>query len=134
MSKSYGNTIDLSDTAEDVVKKVRQMYTDPNRVRADVPGKVEGNPVFIYHDAFNPNVEEVDDLKARYRTGTVGDVEVKKKLITALTAALEPLRERRERLAQPARVREILHEGSKKARSLAIETMGQVREAVHLKY
>jgi len=134
MSKSYRNAINLSDTPDEVKKKVMSMYTDPKRVRADTPGTVEGNPVFIYHDAFNPNVEEVDDLKARYRTGTVGDVEVKKKLITALTAALEPLRERRERLAQPARVREILHEGSKKARSLAIETMGQVREAVHLKY
>jgi len=134
MSKSYRNAINLSDTPDEVKKKVMSMYTDPKRVRADTPGTVEGNPVFIYHDAFNPNVEEVDDLKARYRTGTVGDVEVKKKLITALTAALEPLRERRERLAQPARVREILHEGSQKARSLAIETMGQVREAVHLTY
>ena len=69
MSKSYGNTIDLSDTPEDVVKKVRQMYTDPKRVRADIPGTVEGNPVFIYHDAFNPNRAEVEDLKARYRDG-----------------------------------------------------------------
>ena len=69
MSKSYGNTIDLSDSAEAVVKKVRQMYTDPKRVRADIPGTVEGNPVFIYHDAFNPNRDEVEDLKARYRAG-----------------------------------------------------------------
>jgi tryptophanyl-tRNA synthetase len=73
MSKSYGNTIDLGDSAEDVVKKVRQMYTDPKRIRADIPGTVEGNPVFMYHDAFNPNTAEVDDLKARYRAGTVGD-------------------------------------------------------------
>ena len=69
MSKSYGNTIDLSDDAETVMKKIRQMYTDPKRVRADIPGTVEGNPVFIYHDAFNPNRAEVDDLKARYREG-----------------------------------------------------------------
>src|SRR5688500_15782990 len=95
MSKSYGNTIDLSDDAETVRQKVRQMYTDPKRVRADIPGTVEGNPVFIYHDAFNPNREEVEDLKARYRAGKVGDVEVKTKLSTALNAMLDPLRERR---------------------------------------
>jgi tryptophanyl-tRNA synthetase len=95
MSKSYGNTIDLSDTPEDVVKKVRQMYTDPKRVRADIPGTVEGNPVFIYHDVFNPEVAEVDDLKARYRAGAVGDVEVKTKLATAINARLDPIRERR---------------------------------------
>ena len=80
MSKSYGNTIDLSDDAETVRKKVMQMYTDPKRVRADIPGTVEGNPVFMYHDAFNPDTAEVEDLKARYRAGKVGDVEVKKKL------------------------------------------------------
>jgi tryptophanyl-tRNA synthetase len=76
MSKSYGNTIDLADTPETVVKKVRQMYTDPKRIRADIPGTVEGNPVFICHDAFNSNRDEVEDLKRRYRTGRVGDVEV----------------------------------------------------------
>ncbi len=86
MSKSYGNTIDLSDDAESVTKKVRQMYTDPKRVRADIPGTVEGNPVFIYHDAFNPNRAEVDDLKERYRGGKVGDVEVKTKLAAAINA------------------------------------------------
>ena len=102
MSKSYGNTIDLSDTAEDVVKKVRQMYTDPKRVRADIPGTVEGNPVFIYHDAFNPNRDEVEDLKARYRAGKVGDVEVKTKLAAAINALLEPMRERRAAGAGPA--------------------------------
>ncbi|MDP8299062.1 MAG: tryptophan--tRNA ligase, partial [Candidatus Tantalella remota] len=80
MSKSYGNFIALSDTPDEVKKKVFSMYTDPNRVRADVPGKVEGNPVFIYHDIFNPDKKEVDDLKDRYRTGNVGDVEVKQKL------------------------------------------------------
>ena len=71
------------------------MYTDPKRVRADIPGTVEGNPVFTYHDAFNPNVGEVDDLKARYRAGKVGDVEVKTKLANALNAHLDPIRERR---------------------------------------
>ena len=135
MSKSYGNTIDLSDDVETVKQKVRQMYTDPKRVRADVPGTVEGNPVFIYHDAFNPNRDEVEDLKARYRAGKVGDVEVKTKLSTALNAMLDPLRERRAAVAKdPARVREILVEGSRKARAVAQETMERVRGAVKLKY
>ena len=105
MSKSLGNTIHLSDTADEVKKKVMRMYTDPKRVRADIPGTVEGNPVFTYHDAFNPNTEEVDDLKARYRAGKVGDVEVKTKLATALNAHLEPIRERRAAvLAKPDRL------------------------------
>jgi tryptophanyl-tRNA synthetase len=135
MSKSYNNAINLSDSAEDVRKKVMQMYTDPKRVRADVPGTVEGNPVFVYHDAFNPDTAEVEDLKARYRAGRVGDVEVKKKLIVALEAALEPLRERRAALvARPGQLREILHEGSRKARRVALETMEQVRAAVRLTY
>jgi tryptophanyl-tRNA synthetase len=135
MSKSYGNTIDLSDDAAAVVKKVRQMYTDPKRVRADIPGTVEGNPVFIYHDAFNPNTAEVDDLKARYRAGAVGDVEVKTKLAAAVNARLEPIRERRAAaLARPGYLREVVMEGSKKARAQAIETMTRVREAVKLVY
>ena len=135
MSKSYGNTIDLTDSSEAVVKKVKQMYTDPKRVRADIPGTVERNPVFIYHDAFNPDVAEVDDLKARYRTGTVGDVEVKTKLARAMNAMLEPMRERRrEVMAKPERVREIAVEGSLKARAIARVTMERVREAVKLRY
>ena len=95
MSKSYNNTIDLSDDAKTVQNKVRQMYTDPKRVRADIPGTVEGNPVFMYHDAFNPNKDEVEDLKARYRAGKVGDVEVKTKLAVAINTMLDPIRERR---------------------------------------
>ena len=135
MSKSLGNTIHLSDTPEEVVKKVRQMYTDPKRVRADIPGTVEGNPVFIYHDAFNPNKEEVDDLKARYRTGKVGDVEVKTKLANALNAHLAPIRERREAvLSKPDRLREILFEGSKRAQKVAAGTMERVRDAMKISY
>jgi tryptophanyl-tRNA synthetase len=135
MSKSYGNAIELSDDAETVRKKVRQMYTDPKRVRADVPGTVEGNPVFIYHDAFNPDTAEVEDLKTRYRAGTVGDVEVKTKLAHALNAALDPMRERRAALmADPGRLREILMDGSSRARRLAGETMGRVREAMKIRY
>tara|TARA_Y100000588_G_scaffold391378_1_gene499791 strand:+ start:1129 stop:2019 length:891 start_codon:yes stop_codon:yes gene_type:complete len=135
MSKSYDNTIDLSDDAKAVQKKVMRMYTDPKRVRADIPGTVEGNPVFIYHDAFNPDTAEVDDLKARYRSGTVGDVEVKKKLANAINAVLDPMRERRaEVLSTPDRVREILLDGSVTARRIAQETMKDVRTAVKLDY
>jgi tryptophanyl-tRNA synthetase len=135
MSKSYGNAINIADDEETVRKKVMQMYTDPKRVRADVPGTVEGNPVFIYHDAFNPNVAEVNDLKARYREGKVGDVEVKKKLAAALNAYLEPLRVRRaELLAKPDTLRDILRDGSRRARGVATETMERVRAAAKLRY
>jgi tryptophanyl-tRNA synthetase len=135
MSKSLGNTIELADSAEDVKKKVMRMYTDPKRVRADIPGTVEGNPVFTYHDAFNPDQAEVDDLKARYRAGKVGDVEVKTKLANALNAHLDPIRERRAAvLAKPDRLKEILFEGSKRARTVAEETMERVRAAVKIKY
>jgi tryptophanyl-tRNA synthetase len=135
MSKSYNNTIDLSDDAKTVQNKVRQMYTDPKRVRADIPGTVENNPVFDYHDAFNPNKDEVEDLKARYRAGKVGDVEVKTKLAAAINALLEPIRERRaQALARPGYIRDVLMEGSKKARGVAHQTMERVREAVKLKY
>jgi tryptophanyl-tRNA synthetase len=135
MSKSYQNTIDLSDTAEVVKQKVRQMYTDPKRVRADIPGTVEGNPVFIYHEAFNPDVAEVEDLKARYRAGKVGDVEVKTKLATAVNALLDPIRERRAAaLARPGYIRDVLFEGSARARRMAEQTMERVRDAVRLRY
>lgn len=135
MSKSYNNTIDLSDDTKTVQNKVRQMYTDPKRVRADIPGTVEGNPVFMYHDAFNPNVAEVEDLKERYRAGKVGDVEVKTKLAVAINSMLDPIRERRaQALARPGYLREVLMEGSKKARVVAQGTMERVRAAVKLKY
>ncbi len=135
MSKSYNNTIDLADSADVVVKKVRQMYTDPKRVRADIPGTVEGNPVFMYHDAFNLDVAEVDDLKARYRAGAVGDVEVKTKLAKAVNLVLEPLRERRASLlARPDDLRDVIVEGSRRARTVAQATMARVREAVTLRY
>src|SRR2546428_9422603 len=111
------------------------MYTDPKRVRADIPGTVEGNPVFVYHDAFNGDTAEVEDLKARYRAGKVGDVEVKTKLARALNARLEPIRGRRAAvLAKPDRLREILFEGSKRARGVASETMGRVRDAMRISY
>ncbi len=135
MSKSLGNTIQLSDASEDVQKRVRQMYTDPKRVRADIPGTVEGNPVFIYHDAFNADTAEVDDLKARYRAGKVGDVEVKAKLAKAINTYLDPIRERRAAaLARPGYIRDVMFEGSKRARAIARQTMDRVRGAVGLKY
>ena len=133
--RSLGNTIHLSDTPEEVIKRVRQMYTDPKRVRADIPGTVEGNPVFTYHDAFNPNTAEVDELKARYRAGKVGDVEVKTRLAAALNAHLEPIRERRAAaLAKPGYLREVLFEGSKRARAVAAGTMERVRDAMKIAY
>jgi len=135
MSKSLGNTIHLSDSADDVKKKVMRMYTDPKRVRADIPGTVEGNPVFTYHDAFNANTAEVEDLKARYRAGKVGDVEVKTKLANALNAHLEPIRERRAAvLAKRDHLKELLFEGSRRARQAAGETMERVRDAVKVTY
>ena len=135
MSKSYQNTIDLSDDAETVKKKVRQMYTDPKRVRADIPGTVEGNPVFLYHDAFNPDAAEVEDLKSRYRAGKVGDVEVKTKLATAVNAVLEPMRERRAAvLARPGYLMDVLRDGSARARTHAAGTMERVRDAMKLSY
>ena len=135
MSKSYGNTIALSDDAETVTKKIRQMYTDPKRIRADIPGTVEGNPVFMYHRAFNPNTAEVEDLETRYRQGKVGDVEVKTKLANAVNKMLEPIRERREAaLARPGYIREVLVDGSRKAQRIAQETLEKVRTAVQLNY
>ena len=135
MSKSLNNGIFLSDDPKTVEQKVRGMFTDPNRIRADVPGRVDGNPVFIYHDAFNPNVEEVNDLKERYLTGKVGDVEVKKKLAVAINAFLEPIRERRAEYARnPKLVEEILLSGSDKARTEAQETLRRMRDAMGLTF
>src|SRR6056297_3868086 len=133
MSKSLGNTIFLSDDARTVEKKVRGMYTDPNRVRADIPGKVEGNPVFIYHDVFNPDKAEVEDLKDRYSTGKVGDVEVKDKLSHALNNLLDPIRERREGyMQQTGLVEEVIFEGTNVAREEAKATLSEMKKAMGL--
>lgn len=130
MSKSYGNFIALSDAPEAVNKKVNSMYTDPNRTSADVPGNVEGNPVFTYHDIFNPDKDEVEDLKKRYRSGKVGDVEVKKKLAKALNDFLDPIRRKREALTD-GEVHRIIREGSEKAREAASRTMKKVKNCIH---
>ena len=133
MSKSLGNAIMLSDDAKTVEQKVRGMYTDPTRIRADIPANPEGNPVFQYHDAVNPNKNEVEDLKARYRTGKVGDVEVKKKLAVALNNFLEPIRERRAYYAaRPNLIDEILAAGAAKVRPISQETVNAAREAMGL--
>jgi tryptophanyl-tRNA synthetase len=133
MSKSLNNAIFLSDDAKTVEEKVRGMYTDPNRVRADIPGRVEGNPVFIYHDAFNPNKEEVEDLKSRYREGKVGDVEVKQKLTRAINDFLDPIREKRAEYAQNLDVVEgYLRQGTEKMRAEARQTLELVRDAMSL--
>ncbi len=132
MSKSLGNAIFLSDDAKTVEKKVNSMYTDPNRVSADIPGTVEGNPVFIYHDIFNPNKEEIEDLKQRYRTGNVGDVEVKQKLAAAINNFLDPMRERREHYDQTGLVEEIIVEGTERVREMTRETLFEMKKAMGL--
>ena len=135
MSKSLGNAIYLSDDAKTVEAKVMRMYTDPTRIRATDPGHVEGNPVFIYHDVFNPQKEEVADLKERYVNGTVGDVEVKQRLSQVLNEYLTPLRERRAAVGQTEKqIDDILAEGTRRGREVAKETMRQVRHAMKIQY
>ncbi len=133
MSKSKNNAIFLKDDAKTVTQSVMSMFT-PRMNRTD-PGDPEITPAFMYHDAFNPNRDEVEDLKERYRNGTVGDVEVKQKLAVALNAFLEPIRDRRARYASNMRyVREALEHGSTRGRAIARETMEMVRDALDLNY
>lgn len=133
MSKSLNNAIFLSDDARTVEKKVYGMFTDPKRIRADIPGTVEGNPVFIYHDAFNLNKEEVEDLKNRYRAGKVGDVEVKEKLARALNAFLDPIRERRQQYAEDSGfVEQVIYEGTLRVNKIADETLREMKKAMGL--
>ena len=135
MSKSLDNAIYLKDPPEVVTEKVRRMYTDPTRLRATDPGHVEGNPVFMYHDAFNPDKAEVEDLKQRYVQGRVGDVEVKQKLALALNAFLDPIRERRAYYEEHMDdVRGALTKGCANAKEAAQETMALVRDALDLNY
>jgi len=135
MGKSLDNAIYLRDDAKTVERKVMSMYTDPKRIRATDPGTVEGNPVFVYLDSFDPDRSAVDELKARYRAGTVGDVEVKRRLVAALEAFLGPIRERRAAIAaKPGQVDEILAAGSERARREAAETLREVRAAMKLDY
>ena len=133
MSKSLNNAIMLSDDSKTVEKKVRGMFTDPNRIRADVPGTVEGNPVFIYHDIFNTDKALVRDLKDRYRLGTVGDVEVKEKLAAALNVFLEPIREKRQEYEErKGFVDEVLYDGTMAMREIARATLSDMKKAMGL--
>ncbi len=133
MSKSVGNCIYLSDDPDTVTKKVMSMYTDPTRIHPTDPGKVKGNPVFIYHQAFNSDLAEVADLKARYQKGTVGDVEVKQKLAIAINDFLEPIRQTRAKYQKKTGlIDDIIMVGSQKAQSEAQATLDQVLQAMKL--
>lgn len=144
MSKSLGNCIYLSDEPEDIKKKVMSMYTDPNHVRVEDPGKIEGNTVFTYLDAFSteehfakflPDYANLDELKAHYKRGGLGDVKVKKFLNNVLQDVLEPIRERRHYWEQRIpEVYEILRTGSKEAEAAAAATLHDVREAMRINY
>jgi tryptophanyl-tRNA synthetase len=133
MHTSYGNAIFLRETAEETTQKIMNMYTDPTRIHATDPGHVEGNPLFIYHDTFNPNQEEVAELKERYRAGKVGDVEVKRKLAAALNNTLAPIRFRRTELAsRPDDAIDILRAGTARAKEITSLTLAEVQEKMGL--
>ena len=135
MSKSLGNCIYLGDPPEMVRKRVMSMFTDPTRIHPTDPGHVEGNPVFTYHDVFNPDKPEVEELKDRYRKGTIGDVEVKQRLYEALEKFLTPIRDRRNHYRNnPKQVYELVREGTRKGRAVAQATMDEVREAMKIAY
>ena len=131
MSKSAGNTIFLSDDAKGVEKKVRGMYTDPARIHAHIPGKVEGNPVFIYLDVFDTDKAGVELLKSRYGQGTVSDVEVKERLTHALNIFLEPIRQRRREIeAEKGLVESVLYEGTLKMIEQGNEVLEEMKSAM----
>jgi tryptophanyl-tRNA synthetase len=128
MSKSAGNAIYLADDAKTVEKKVRGMYTDPQRIHAHVPGNPDGNPVFIFHDVFNPNRDEVASFKQRYREGTIGDVEIKGRLAEVLNQFLDPIRERRELFEeQKGFVEEVLYEGTLKMIDFTNDALKEIK-------
>ena len=131
MSKSIGNTIGIFDDEKIIEKQIMSCFTDPKRLKATDPGRVEGNPIFIYHDLINDNFEEVKELKERYRAGTVGDVEVKRKLIEAHKIKFGEARERRAVLeADMGIVKKILEDGAKKAREFASQTLAEVYKVI----
>ncbi len=133
MSKSAGNVIFLSDDAKSVEKKVRGMFTDPNRIHAHVAGTVEGNPLFIYHEAFNPNLDEVEEFKKRYREGKIGDLEIKARLAEVLNQYLEPFRQRRKEFeGRKGYIEKVIYEGTLKMRDVAAETVKEMRAAMGL--
>lgn len=132
MSKSRGNTINLCDGPDEVHRKVMRMYTDPNRIRPDIPGRVEGNPVFAYLDAFGDNPRTINEFKSRYQAGTVGDVEVKTYLVEVLENLLAPMRERRERFSEPGLVESLIMSGTERVRAEAVTTVRDMKSAMGL--
>lgn len=135
MSKSLGNAIYLKDTSDELREKVRGMYTDPDHLKIEDPGKVEGNPVFAYLDAFDTDTSTVADLKARYQKGGLGDVEVKNRLFDVLDNFLTPIRKRRSEFeSDPQEVMNILKSGTEKAREVASQTLTEVRKVMKLDY
>ncbi|MDC7702023.1 tryptophan--tRNA ligase [Vogesella indigofera] len=135
MSKSLGNALPLSASPDEISHAVKMMYTDANHLRVDDPGQVEGNVVFAYLDAFEPDSALVADLKARYQCGGLGDSVIKKQLEERLQALLAPIRARREHYAQdPAQVMALLKEGTYKARTVAAQTLAEVKAAMGLNY
>jgi tryptophanyl-tRNA synthetase len=133
MHTSYGNAIFLKDSKEETTRKIMSMYTDPTRIHASDPGHVEGNPLFAYLEAFNPDVAEVEELITRYQAGKIGDVAVKRRLAEVLNHQLSPLRQRRSELIQkPAFLTEILLAGTESARPLAQPTLKEVQEKMGL--
>lgn len=135
MSKSLGNFISLSDSADEVRKKVKMMYTDPKHLRVEDPGTVEGNPVFAYLDAFDPDKEALKVMKNHYQSGGLGDGKVKQRLLEVLSAEFDPIRARRSELAKhPNDVVRILKEGTESARKIAAETLDEVRKTMHIDY
>ena len=134
MHTSYGNAIFLKDTPEETRRKIMGMYTDPSRIHPTDPGHVEGNPVFACMDAFNPDLQEVEDLKRRYRAGKIGDVAVKERLAEVVNAYLASLRTRRTELAaHPERLFDLLHAGSERARPVAEATLAEVMQNMGMK-
>ncbi len=135
MTKSLNNTIFLDEPEDTLKAKIMSMYTDPKRLRATDPGTVEGNPVFSYHDAFNTNIAEVQELKDRYTKGTVGDVEVKEKLFVAINETLAPVRERYIYYENHKDdVMDIIKQGSIKTREIVADTLHTVRAKMKLQY
>ncbi|MFC1842124.1 tryptophan--tRNA ligase [Candidatus Dependentiae bacterium] len=135
MSKSMGNAIFLSDSADEVAKKVMTMYTDPDHIRVEDPGKIEGNVVFTYLDVFDPDKEKVQELKDNYQQGGLGDVKVKRYLTDVLNNFLEPIRKKRQELEKDiASVMDIVLKGSHEVREIAAQTMKEVKKAIHLDY
>src|SRR3990167_7385764 len=135
MGKSLNNCIYLSDSEEELKAKVMKVYTDPKRIHATDPGTVEGNVAFVYHDLFNENKEEVDELKARYVKGTVGDVAVKEKLFVAMNKVLAPIREKRlEAEKMKSELMASALEGSRKVSVIASEIVGQMKEAMRIRF